>query len=110
MPPSTRHSEVGTEITSSTTRDRDRLRELDTRSRVALIAVSALAAAASWFVVRLLVARFVSMSIAGLAAFCAAWIALYPLSRLNRSVPAWSHWARGAFVLFVFWLLLVFFR
>lgn len=80
------------------------------RSRVALVVVSAVAAAASWLVVRLLAARFMSTSAVGLAAFCAAWAALYPLSRLNRSMPAWSHWARGAFVLVAFWLLMLFSR
>jgi hypothetical protein len=73
--------------------------------RTVLIVVSPLVAGASWFAVSLFAARFVSTPIAGLVAFCAVWVTLYPLSRLNRAVPAWSHWARGAFVLVVFWII-----
>jgi hypothetical protein len=64
------------------------------------------AMAANW-----VVARFgVSPELAGSAAFCAAWIALFPLARLNPKVPHWAHWARGAFVLIVLWLTIAFAR
>jgi len=72
--------------------------------------LSSIAAGASWFVVRGIAGRFLSPSAAGLAAFCAAWLAMYPLSRLNRTAPAWAHWAGGGFVLLVFWLMLIFSR
>ena len=111
MPPQRRHSPSGRATASSTSGQRNRPRKLDLQLRhFLLIAVSPLAAGASWFVVGLLAARFISTSFASLAAFSAAWVSLYPLSRLNRAVPAWSHWVRGAFVLVVFWLLIVFSR
>ena len=54
------------------------------------------------------VARFgVSSNVAGSAAFCAAWIALYPWVRLYRNAPTWTHWVRGAFILIVLWLVIL---
>ena len=84
--------------------------EWGTRSRIFLVAVSTVASASSWFVVRVLAARLFSEAVSGLAAFAAAWVALYPLSRLNRSVPTWAHWARGAFVLVMIWIVMMIVR
>jgi len=54
------------------------------------------------------VRRFgVSPNVAGSAAFCAAWIALYPWMRLNGNVPGWRHWGRGAVILIVLWLVIL---
>ena len=54
------------------------------------------------------VRRFgVSPNVAGSAAFCAAWTALYPWMRLNRKAPSWTHWVRGAFILLVLWLVIL---
>jgi hypothetical protein len=79
--------------------------------RIAVIAAGTVAAGGAWLVTRWLAARFMwPAGLAGIAAFCAAWIGLYPLARVNRAVPGWAHWARGAFVLVVFWLLTLFAR
>lgn len=78
-------------------------------TRIRLIAAASLTAAGAW-----LIARWLAMQLAfgpgftGIAAFSVAWVALYPLARRNQSVPAWTHWARGGFVLIVFWLFSVF--
>lgn len=76
-----------------------------------LVIAAALAAGASWLIVRWLASRFeVAPPLAGIAAFVAAWTALYPFARLNQVSPSWSHWARGALVLLAFWLLAMFYR
>ena len=110
MPPLSRQSEAQTAVARSATKDRAERVEWGARSRIFLVAVSTVASASSWFVVRVLAARLFSEAVSGLAAFVAGWIALYPLSRLNRSVPAWAHWARGAFVLVVIWIMMMFVR
>jgi hypothetical protein len=77
--------------------------------RIGAIAGGTLAAATAWLTTRWIAARFMwSPSVTGLVAFCAAWVALYPLARRNRHVPAWTHWARGGFVLVVLWLVTLF--
>jgi hypothetical protein len=64
-----------------------------------------LVAAGAWLIAGWL-ARLLAFSrgVNGIVAFCAIWIALYPYARRNRDVPAWMHWARGVFVLAVFWV------
>lgn len=49
-----------------------------------------------------------SPTLSGMAAFCAVWIGIYPLTRTRRhaDVPAWAHWAHGAIILALFWLLM----
>ena len=77
-------------------------------TRVRLIASTSLMAAGAWLIARWLVTQLVfSPGFSGIAAFCTAWVALYPLARRNRNVPPWTHWARGGFVLIVFWLMSV---
>ncbi len=110
MPPLSRQPEAQTAVARSATKDRAGRVEWGTRSRILLVAVSAVASASGWFVVRVLAARLFSEAVSGLAAFAAGWIALYPLSRLNRSVPAWAHWARGAFVFVVILIIIMFVR
>ena len=39
-----------------------------------------------------------------LGAFVVAWIALYPIPRLNPRIPWWLHWVEGAFILLGSWL------
>jgi hypothetical protein len=72
---------------------------------VAVTLGSAILAALAWSGARLLLPeRF-----AGVASFCAAWIALYPAARFYADAPAWGHWAGGAMVI-VAWLLTLWFR
>lgn len=76
-----------------------------TSRQIALIALAGSVACISALVANWAIGRFgVSSEIAGSAAFCISWIALYPWVRLNRKGPKWIHWARGAFVLVVLWL------
>ena len=72
-------------------------------SQLRLLLASTLTGA--WLIARWLAMQLVSTArFSGVAAFAAAWIALYPLARRNRSVPAWMHWVRGGAVLLVLWL------
>lgn len=58
-----------------------------------------------WLIARWMATQLaLTPGVGGVAAFGAAWTALYPLARRNRSIPSWMHWARGAFVLLVLWL------
>jgi hypothetical protein len=70
------------------------------------VAAAGIAASASWLAARLIFPP----NLAGVASFCAAWITLYPVARLNRDVPAWAHWAQGGIILIAFWLLTRFSR
>jgi hypothetical protein len=80
-------------------------------TQIVLAAMAGCVALAGALTANWVVSRFgVSPDVAGSAVFCAAWIALFPLARLNRKVPRWAHWARGAFVLIVLWLLIAFAR
>ena len=73
--------------------------------RAAITIGTAILAAAAWLVARLLLPeRF-----AGVASFCAAWIALYPAARFYARGPAWAHWGGGALVILV-WLLTLWLR
>jgi hypothetical protein len=77
------------------------------RRQTATAIVGTVVAAAALLAMRWLGARFAwSPGAAGVVSFCFAWIALYPMARRNRTVPAWAHWANGAFVLIVLWLML----
>jgi ABC-type bacteriocin/lantibiotic exporter with double-glycine peptidase domain len=77
------------------------------RSQTATAIIGTVVAAAALLAMRWLAARFAwSPGAAGVVTFCIAWIALYPIARRNRTVPAWGHWANGAFVLIVLWLML----
>jgi hypothetical protein len=42
----------------------------------------------------------------GLAAFCAGWLVLYPVSREYAGNQAWWHWAGGGIVVVV-WLIVL---
>jgi len=78
-------------------------------TRIRLVASASLVAAGVWLIARWLTAQFAfSGGSAGVATFCAVWVALYPLARRNRALPGWMHWARGGFVLIVFWLFSLF--
>jgi hypothetical protein len=78
-------------------------------TRVRAFAAASLTAAGAWLVARWLAMQLAfSPGVTGIAAFAAAWVALYPLARLNRAIPAWMHWARGAFVLIVYSLFTLF--
>jgi hypothetical protein len=69
------------------------------------LALASIVAGVSTLLANWIVANFgVSSRIVGAAAFCAAWIALYPWARCCRKAPTWTHWARGAFILAVLWL------
>jgi hypothetical protein len=73
--------------------------------RTAITLGSAILAAFAWLAARLLLPeRF-----AGIASFCAAWIALYPAARFYAGASAWGHWAGGAIVI-VAWLVTLFLR
>jgi hypothetical protein len=70
--------------------------------------MASVVAATGALIANWVVARFgVSSNVAGSVAFCAAWIALYPWVRLNRTAPSWRHWVRGAFILIVLWLVIL---
>lgn len=78
-------------------------------TRIRLVASASLVAAGVWLIARWLATQLAfSRGFAGVATFCAVWIALYPLARRNRAIPGWTHWARGCFVLIVFWLFSLF--
>lgn len=97
---------MGTAARRQTTNDRS---TDDGSTRIGAIAGGTIGAAAAWLATRWVAGRFMwSPGITGLAAFCAAWVALYPLARQNRNVPVWAHWARGGFVLVVLWLVTLF--
>ena len=75
---------------------------------LALLVMAGLVATAGALIANWAVARFgVSSNVAGSVAFCAAWIALYPWMRLNRTAPSWRHWIRGACILVVLWLVIL---
>lgn len=74
-------------------------------SQLRLLLASTLICAGVWLIARWLAMQLVQTArFSGVAAFAAAWTALYPLARRNRSVPVWMHWARGGVVLLVLWL------
>ena len=70
------------------------------RGRPAIvIPLSLLGAAAA----ALIAQRLAPPRVADMAMLCAAWIALYPISWLKRSIPWWRHWVQGAFILLGAW-------
>lgn len=68
---------------------------------ITLVALALAATSASLVAVRL----GVPPTVAGITSFCLAWVALYPIARLNRLRSWWVHWVRGAVILVVLWLL-----
>jgi hypothetical protein len=70
------------------------------RGRPAVVVPLSLAAAAA---AALAAKRLAPPHAGDLATFCAAWIALYPIPWLKRSIPWWRHWIQGAFILLGAW-------
>ena len=56
------------------------------------------------FVIVTLTRRFVPFLDSDLASLCVGWIAVYPITLLNRRYPWWMHWVNGIFVVAGFWL------
>lgn len=76
-----------------------------TPSRVAITLGAGILAGGVWLVAQL----FLPERFAGVAWFCAAWIALYPAAHFYTRAPAWSHLAGGAVVILM-WLLTLLIR
>jgi hypothetical protein len=111
MPPSSRQIHTANRLASSQASSSNPQHLPATPARGVLLIGAALAAGASWLIVRWLASQFhMTPGVAGIAAFSAAWTALYPFARLNRVSSPWSHWARGTLVLIVFWMLTMFSR
>jgi uncharacterized membrane protein YccC len=53
-------------------------------------------------VVALIVQRVVPAPATDVALMCAVWVTFYPVARLKRTEPWWSHWARGILILIAF--------
>jgi hypothetical protein len=84
-------------------RGADRSLPVDGPARTGIIAAGTVVAGGAWLLTRWFAIRFmISPNSAGLAAFCAAWIALYPIARLNRSVPPWAR-ALGTWLALFWW-------
>jgi hypothetical protein len=74
-------------------------------SAIPLLVASTLICAGVWLIARWVAAQLaLGPRSAGIAAFGAAWIAMYPFARRNTAVPRWTHWVRGAFAVLAIWL------
>jgi hypothetical protein len=90
-----RHDDDGTDPTTPA----PPARGLMSRPAFVIPASFALAAVAG-----LTAERLAPPDVADLAAVCAVWVALYPISRLKPRIPWWNHWLQGIVIVFVFWL------
>lgn len=73
-------------------------------AQVTLVVVAGVATGVSFQLIRL----GVPSSVAAIVWFCAVWLALYPVVRLDQTAPHSTHWTRGAFVVLILeilWLL-----